>query len=75
MTLTYRLLLYTPGTKLPADMIVLESNGIKVDNSNLTGESEPQKRGTEMTHESPFQSRCGIYGIKWIVNTNSYACY
>jgi sodium/potassium-transporting ATPase subunit alpha len=45
------------GFKVAADMIVLESNGIKVDNSSLTGESEPQKRSPHFTDELARQSR------------------
>jgi len=45
------------GMKVAADCIVLESAGVKVDNSSLTGESEPQKRVPKMTDESPFQSK------------------
>jgi sodium/potassium-transporting ATPase subunit alpha len=45
------------GFKVPADVIILESNGIKVDNSSLTGESEPQKRGPVMTDEAPHRTR------------------
>ena len=32
------------GDKIPADIRVLQSNSMKVDNSSLTGESEPQVR-------------------------------
>ena len=35
------------GDRVPADMRVLESRNFKVDNSSLTGESEPQSRGPE----------------------------
>jgi sodium/potassium-transporting ATPase subunit alpha len=45
------------GFKIAADVIILESNGIKVDNSSLTGESEPQKRGPIMTDEAPHRTR------------------
>lgn len=45
------------GRKVAADVVVIESSGVKVDNSSLTGESEPQKRSPEMTDESPFQSK------------------
>lgn len=45
------------GFKVAADVIVIESNGIKVDNSSLTGESEPQKRGIHFTDELPSRSR------------------
>jgi sodium/potassium-transporting ATPase subunit alpha len=35
----------------------LEAHGFKVDNSSLTGESEPQSRSNEMTHENPLETR------------------
>jgi len=35
------------GDKIPADIRVLQSNSMKVDNSSLTGESEPQSRDAE----------------------------
>merc|ERR1711899_400642 len=31
--------------------------GFKVDNSSLTGESEPQARGPEFTHENPLETK------------------
>ena len=31
------------GDRIPADIRVTESKGFKVDNSSLTGESEPQR--------------------------------
>jgi len=37
------------GKKVPADVIILQSHGVKVDNSSLTGESEPIKRTVECT--------------------------
>jgi len=35
------------GDKIPADIRVLQSNSMKVDNSSLTGESEPQGRESD----------------------------
>jgi len=35
------------GDKIPADIRVIQSNSMKVDNSSLTGESEPQSRDAE----------------------------
>lgn len=49
------------GFKVSADMIVLESNGIKVDNSSLTGESEPQKRTNVKTDDLPFRTRNVVF--------------
>jgi len=45
------------GDRLPADIRVLESKGFKVDNSSLTGESEPQLRTSEYTHENPLETK------------------
>ena len=33
------------GDKTPADLLIFSANDLKVDNSSLTGESEPQERG------------------------------
>ena len=38
------------GKRIPADIRVLESNEMKVDNSSLTGESVLLIRSTECTH-------------------------
>merc|ERR1712179_39825 len=45
------------GDRIPADVRILESRGFKVDNSSLTGESEPQLRTPEYTHENPLETR------------------
>merc|ERR1712165_356171 len=45
------------GDRVPADLRVLEARGFKVDNSSLTGESEPQARGPEFTNENPLETR------------------
>merc|ERR1740136_217051 len=45
------------GDRLPADIRVLEARGFKVDNSSLTGESEPQARSPEFTHENPLETK------------------
>merc|ERR1719295_645784 len=45
------------GDRIPADLRVLEARGFKVDNSSLTGESEPQTRSPEFTHENPLETR------------------
>merc|ERR1712214_182882 len=45
------------GDRLPADIRILESRGFKVDNSSLTGESEPQQRTPEFTHENPLETK------------------
>ena len=40
-----------------ADIRILESQSFKVDNSSLTGESEPQSRSNESSHENPLETR------------------
>merc|ERR1711953_579757 len=45
------------GDRIPADIRVLEARGFKVDNSSLTGESEPQLRTPEFTHENPLETK------------------
>jgi sodium/potassium-transporting ATPase subunit alpha len=43
-------ILIEEGDKIPADRRLIETNALKVDNSSITGESEPQLRSLECTH-------------------------
>nr|XP_018671061.1 sodium/potassium-transporting ATPase subunit alpha-3 [Ciona intestinalis] len=45
------------GDRIPADLRVISASGMKVDNSSLTGESEPQSRSPDCTHENPIETR------------------
>jgi sodium/potassium-transporting ATPase subunit alpha len=45
------------GDLIPADLRILESQDFKVDNSSLTGESEPCKRSPECTNNSPLETK------------------
>merc|ERR1712106_1073201 len=45
------------GDRVPADIRVLEARSFKVDNASLTGESEPQQRTPEYTHENPLETK------------------
>uniref|UniRef100_A0A915JB34 Cation-transporting P-type ATPase N-terminal domain-containing protein n=1 Tax=Romanomermis culicivorax TaxID=13658 RepID=A0A915JB34_ROMCU len=45
------------GDRVPADVRVISSHGLKVDNSSLTGESEPQTRSADCTDENPIETR------------------
>ena len=45
------------GDRVPADLRVITAHSFKVDNSSLTGESEPQTRTAEFTHENPLETR------------------
>merc|ERR1712106_694676 len=45
------------GDRVPADIRVIEARGFKVDNSSLTGESEPQSRSPECSSENPLETK------------------
>ena len=44
------------GDKNPADIVVISSTDFKVDNSSLTGESEPLERTSKNTNENPLEA-------------------
>jgi sodium/potassium-transporting ATPase subunit alpha len=45
------------GDRIPADIRVISAHGFKVDNSSLTGESEPQARTPECTNDNPLETK------------------
>jgi sodium/potassium-transporting ATPase subunit alpha len=46
------------GRKIPADIRIVESNGMKVNNSSLTGETELLARSAECTNkDNPLESK------------------
>ncbi|KAM9455042.1 sodium/potassium-transporting ATPase subunit alpha-1-like [Clarias gariepinus] len=45
------------GDRIPADLRIISAHGCKVDNSSLTGESEPQPRTPEFSHENPLETK------------------
>eukprot|EP01129_Flabellula_baltica_P001519 TRINITY_DN1145_c0_g1_i2.p1 TRINITY_DN1145_c0_g1~~TRINITY_DN1145_c0_g1_i2.p1 ORF type:complete len:1090 (+),score=302.41 TRINITY_DN1145_c0_g1_i2:16-3285(+) len=45
------------GSKIPADIRIIESFGLKVDNSSLTGEPLPQVRTVDMTDDRPLETK------------------
>ncbi|XP_035709578.1 sodium/potassium-transporting ATPase subunit alpha-like [Folsomia candida] len=45
------------GDSIPADIRILECQGLKVDNSSLTGESEPQPRSPLCTDDNPMETQ------------------
>jgi len=48
---------FKAGDRIPADLRVIEGRGLKVDNSSLTGESEPQSRTPEFTNQNPLETK------------------
>ncbi|RWS18186.1 sodium/potassium-transporting ATPase subunit alpha-like protein, partial [Leptotrombidium deliense] len=45
------------GDRVPADIRIISAHGCKVDNSCLTGESEPQSRSPELTSDNPLETK------------------
>ena len=45
------------GDRVPADIRIVKSESMKVDNSSLTGESDPLTRSPEVGHENPLEAR------------------
>ena len=45
------------GTRVPADIRIVTTSGLKVDNSSLTGESEPLTRSSDCTHNNPLETK------------------
>ncbi|MHC4270262.1 MAG: cation-translocating P-type ATPase [Planctomycetota bacterium] len=61
------------GDKIPADGRLREENSLKVDNSPLTGESEPQLRKLEPTHENILESRNMVFSGTLVQSGNGKA--
>lgn len=55
------LILLREGDKVPADARIVEEYFLKVDHSSLTGESEPQLRSVDSTHEKEILSRNMVF--------------
>ncbi|CAK9303685.1 unnamed protein product [Gordionus sp. m RMFG-2023] len=45
------------GDRVPADLRIIKSHCFKIDNSSLTGESEPQSRSSDTTSENPLETK------------------
>ncbi|MFP4111709.1 MAG: cation-translocating P-type ATPase [Candidatus Woesearchaeota archaeon] len=61
------------GDKVPADARLIEANLLKVDNSSITGESEPQLRKIECTSDNILESRNVIFSGTMIQSGNGHA--
>ncbi|OLY84255.1 Sodium/potassium-transporting ATPase subunit alpha-1 [Smittium mucronatum] len=60
------------GDKVPADMLVIKSEDLKVDNSSLTGESEPQERNIKNTFTNPLEATNLIFNGTHCVSGQCY---
>jgi sodium/potassium-transporting ATPase subunit alpha len=61
------------GVRVPADGRLIEANSLKVDNSSLTGESEPQLRKLECTHDKILESRNMVFSGTTVQTGNGKA--
>ena len=61
------------GDIVPADCRILESNGFTVDNSILTGESEPYELDVHTTHENQLSSRNMAFYSTFVVRGTAKA--
>jgi len=61
------------GDRVPADARLIEVNALKVDHSALTGESEPQLRKLEYTHENILESRNMVFSGTLVLTGNGAA--
>ncbi|OMJ08462.1 Sodium/potassium-transporting ATPase subunit alpha-2 [Smittium culicis] len=60
------------GDKVPADLYVLKSEDLKVDNSSLTGESEPQERSNKNKMKNPLEATNLIFNGTHCVSGRCY---
>ncbi|OMH78809.1 Sodium/potassium-transporting ATPase subunit alpha-2 [Zancudomyces culisetae] len=60
------------GNKVPADIYVFKSSELQVDNSSLTGESEPQERHPGNTMQNPLEATNLIFNGTLCVSGSCY---
>ncbi len=66
-------ILLAEGDRVPADARIFEANSLKVDNSLLTGECEPQLRTTEVTTVARVESRNLVFSGTLVTTGNGRA--
>lgn len=66
-------ILLQEGDKVPADGRLIEINSLKVDNSAITGESEPQLRSLECTHPDMLECRNMVFSGTLVQSGNGKA--
>jgi len=67
------IILLEEGNKVPADGRLIETNALKVDNSAITGESEPQLRSLECTHPNMLECRNMVFSGTLVQSGNGKA--
>ena len=60
------------GDKTPADMFVFSASDCKVDNSSLTGESEPQERTKENDMQNPLEAHNIMFNSTLVISGEAY---
>ncbi|KAJ3230369.1 hypothetical protein HDU78_008344 [Chytriomyces hyalinus] len=60
------------GDKIPADVFVIGATELKVDNSSLTGEADPQERGKKNSHTNPLEATNLCFNGTLAVAGNGY---
>ncbi|KAJ1969314.1 hypothetical protein IWQ62_000704 [Dispira parvispora] len=60
------------GDKVPADIFVFASTELKVDNSSLTGESDPQPRGSYNSLSNPLEATNLLFSGTLVVSGEGY---
>ncbi len=66
-------ILLEEGDKVPADGRLIEVNALKIDNSAITGESEPQLRSLECTHPNILECRNMVFSGTLVQSGNGKA--
>ena len=60
------------GDKIPADLVVFAATDLKVDNSSLTGETDPQERVVTNKQENPLEATNILFNGTLCVNGEGY---
>ncbi|KAF2093002.1 P-type cation exchange, alpha subunit of ATPase [Rhizodiscina lignyota] len=60
------------GDKTPADILIFSASDCKVDNSSLTGESEPQERTKDNDMENPLEASNLLFNSTLVVSGEAY---
>ncbi|KAF9980795.1 hypothetical protein BGZ75_007968 [Mortierella antarctica] len=60
------------GDKIPADIMIFACSDMKVDNSSLTGETDPQDRNPVNEHKNPLEARNLAFNGSLVVNGEGY---